>query len=156
MRRDFSFSSLVAMSLGLSWGFSSISASGPPTSIYSQECSRAQEPSLVGMGYVGFQWLQARESWQESSLLPRRGRCQCVGREAAVAALLSVHHSTLAPWKESHDQPRQHTKKQRHYFADKHQHIVKAVVFPLLMYGCESWTIKKTEDQRIDAFELQC
>ena len=35
-------------------------------------------------------------------------------------------------------------------------HIVKAVVFPLLMYGCESWTIKKTEDQRIDAFELQC
>ena len=35
-------------------------------------------------------------------------------------------------------------------------HIVKAMVFPLLMYGCESWTIKKTEDQRIDAFELQC
>ena len=144
MRRDFSFSSLVAMSLGLSWGFSSISASGPPTSIYSQECSRAQEPSLVGMGYVGFQWLQARESWQESSLLPRRGRCQCVGREAAVAALLSVHHSTLAPWKESHDQPRQHTKKQRHYFADKGP-FSQSYGFSSSMYGCESWTIKKTE-----------
>ena len=35
-------------------------------------------------------------------------------------------------------------------------HIVKAVVFPVVMYGCESWTIKKAEHQRIDAFELWC
>ena len=35
-------------------------------------------------------------------------------------------------------------------------HIVKATVFPLVMYGCESWTLKKTERQRIDAFELWC
>ena len=35
-------------------------------------------------------------------------------------------------------------------------HIVKAVVFPVIMYGCESWTIKKAEHQRIDAFELSC
>ena len=35
-------------------------------------------------------------------------------------------------------------------------HLVKAVVFPVVMYGCESWTIKKAECQRIDAFELQC
>ena len=35
-------------------------------------------------------------------------------------------------------------------------HIVKAVVFPIVMYGCESWTIKKTEHQRIDAFKLWC
>ena len=35
-------------------------------------------------------------------------------------------------------------------------HLVKAMVFPLVMYGCESWTIKKTEHQRIDAFELGC
>ena len=33
-------------------------------------------------------------------------------------------------------------------------HIVKAMVFPVVMYGCESWTIKKVEHQRIDAFEL--
>ena len=33
-------------------------------------------------------------------------------------------------------------------------HIVKAMVFPVVMYGCESWTIKKAECQRIDAFEL--
>ena len=35
-------------------------------------------------------------------------------------------------------------------------HIVKAVVFPVVIYGCESWTIKKAEYQRIDAFELWC
>ena len=35
-------------------------------------------------------------------------------------------------------------------------HLVKAMVFPLVMYGCESWTIKKAERQRIDAFELWC
>ena len=45
------------------------------------------------------------------------------------------------PWKKSYDQPRQHIKKQRHYFANK----VKAMVFPVVMYGCESWTIKKAE-----------
>ena len=35
-------------------------------------------------------------------------------------------------------------------------HLVKAMVFPAVMYGCESWTIKKEEHQRIDAFELRC
>ena len=35
-------------------------------------------------------------------------------------------------------------------------HLVKAMVFPVVMYGCESWTIKETERQRIDAFELWC
>ena len=35
-------------------------------------------------------------------------------------------------------------------------HLVKAMVFPIVMYGCESWTIKKAERQRIDAFELRC
>ena len=35
-------------------------------------------------------------------------------------------------------------------------HLVKAMVFPVLMYGCESWTVKKAEHPRIDAFELWC
>ena len=35
-------------------------------------------------------------------------------------------------------------------------HLVKAMVFPVVMYGCDSWTVKKAEHQRIDAFELQC
>ena len=38
----------------------------------------------------------------------------------------------------------------------KNIHIVKAMVFPVVMYGCESWTIKKAEYRRIDAFELWC
>ena len=59
----------------------------------------------------------------------------------------------LTPWKESYDQPRQHIQKQRHYFADK-GHIVKAMVFPAVMYGCESWPIKMAEHQRTDA--LNC
>ena len=65
----------------------------------------------------------------------------------------------LAPWKKSSDKPRQRIKKQRHYFAYK-GHIVKAMVFPVVMYGCESWTIKKAECQRTVflncAFELWC
>ena len=41
-------------------------------------------------------------------------------------------------------------KKQRHYFANKG--LVKAMVFPVVVYECESWTVKKAEHQRIDAF----
>ena len=44
-------------------------------------------------------------------------------------------------------------KKQRHYFANKGC-LVKAMVFPVVVYGCESWTKKKAECQRIDAVEL--
>ena len=57
------------------------------------------------------------------------------------------------PWKKSCDQPRQLIKKQRHYFANN-GFLVKAMVFPVVMYGCESWTIKKAEHGRIDAFKL--
>ena len=56
---------------------------------------------------------------------------------------------------ERYDQPREHNKKQRHYLANK-GHIVKAMVFPVVVYGCERWTIKKAEHQRIDAFEWWC
>ena len=51
----------------------------------------------------------------------------------------------LAHWKETYDQPRQHIKKQRHYFLATKVRLVKAMVFPVVMCGCESWTIKKTE-----------
>ena len=61
----------------------------------------------------------------------------------------------LAPWKKSYDQPRQHIKKQRHYFADKGPSS-QSMVFPVVRGGCESWTIKKAEHQKIDAFELWC
>ena len=62
---------------------------------------------------------------------------------------------TLAPWKESYDQPGQHIKKQGHYFVNKDTSS-QGYGFPVVMYGCESWTIKKAEHQRTDAFKLWC
>ena len=44
----------------------------------------------------------------------------------------------------------------RHITLPTKVHLIKATVFPVVMYGCESWTIKKPERQRIDAFELWC
>ena len=46
--------------------------------------------------------------------------------------------------------------KSRHMTLSTKVHLVKAVVFPVVMYGCESWTVKKAEHGRIDAFELWC
>ena len=57
----------------------------------------------------------------------------------------------LTPGKESYDQPRQHIKKKT-----TKVHLVKSMVFPIVMYGCESWTVKKAEHRRIDASELCC
>ena len=70
----------------------------------------------------------------------------------------------LAPWKESYDQPREHIKKQRQKKKKKSRditlptkvHLVKAMVFPVVMYRCVCWTIKEAEDRRIEVFELWC
>ena len=61
----------------------------------------------------------------------------------------------FAPWKKSYDKPRQHIK-HRDITLPTKVCLVKAMVFPVVMCGCESWTIKKAEYQRIDAFELWC
>ena len=61
----------------------------------------------------------------------------------------------LTPWKESYDQPRQHIEKQRHYFANQGP-SAQGYGFPVVMYGCESWPIKKAEHRRIVALELWC
>ena len=58
-------------------------------------------------------------------------------------------------FQKSYDQPSQDIKKQRHNLTDKVR-LVKAMIFPVVKYGCESWTIKKAERQIIDAFELWC
>ena len=57
--------------------------------------------------------------------------------------------------KKSYGKPRQCIKKQRHYFANKSP-CSQSYHFPVVIYGCESWTIKKAEQWRIDAFELWC
>ena len=62
---------------------------------------------------------------------------------------------TLAPWKKSYDKPRQHIKGRDIALLTK-VCIVQTMVFPLVMYGCESWTMKKAECRRIDAFKLRC
>ena len=60
---------------------------------------------------------------------------------------------TLAPWKKSYDQP-DNILKSRDIILPTKVSLVKAMIFPVVMYGCESWTIKKAECRRIDAFEL--
>ena len=62
----------------------------------------------------------------------------------------------LAIWKKNYDQPRQHIKKQRHYFANKGPSCKSYGIFLVVMFGCESWTTEKAEHQRIDAFKLWC
>ena len=60
---------------------------------------------------------------------------------------------TVAPWKKSYDKPRQHNKSRDITLPTK-VHLVKAMVFLVVLYGCECWTIKKAEHQRTYAFEL--
>ena len=50
----------------------------------------------------------------------------------------------LAPWMKSYDKPRQYIKKQRYYFETK-VCLVKAMVFPVVIYRCERWTVKQAE-----------
>ena len=59
----------------------------------------------------------------------------------------------IASWQESDDKPRLCVEKQRDYSADKGLYS-QGYGFPVVTYSCESWTVKKAESQRIDAFEL--
>ena len=83
-----------------------------------------------------------------------------LGSKITVDSDCSHEIKTLAPGKKSYDKTRQCIKKQRHHFADKglssQIYGFYSIVFTVVMYGCESWTIKKAEHQRIDAFELWC
>ena len=61
---------------------------------------------------------------------------------------------TLVPWKESYDLDS--ILKSRDITLRTWVCLVKAMVFPVVMYGCESWTVKKAEHRRFDAFEVRC
>ena len=89
---------------------------------------------------MGKQWKQQLTLFWGGSKITADGDC-------------SHEIKTLTPWKESFDQPRQLIKQKRYYFANKGP-FSKAMVFPVVMYGCEIWTIKKAEHRRIDVFEL--
>ena len=62
----------------------------------------------------------------------------------------------LTPWKQGVGHNLDSIFKSRDITLPTKVHLVKAMVFPVVMYGCESWTIKKAECRRIDAFELWC
>ena len=87
--------------------------------------------------YMGRQWKQCQTLffWALKSL-------------QMVTAAMKLR--TLAPWKKSYDQPRQHIQKQRHYLGNKGPSSQS------YGFSSESWTIKKSEHQKIDAFELWC
>ena len=78
-----------------------------------------------------------------------------LGSKITVDGDCSHEIKRLIPWKKNYDKPSQCIKKQRHYFAAK-VCLVKTMVFPVVLYGCERWTMKKAGCQRIDAFELWC
>ena len=78
-----------------------------------------------------------------------------LGSKITVDSDCSLEIKTLVPWKKSYDQPRQHTKIRDTGLPTK-ANLIKATVFPVVMCGCESWTVKKAEHRRIDAFELWC
>ena len=67
-----------------------------------------------------------------------------LGSKITVDGDCSHEIKTLTPWKESYYQPRQHIEKQRHYFVNKGPSSQR-YGFPVVMYGCESWTLKKAE-----------
>ena len=67
----------------------------------------------------------------------------------------AIKLKTLAPYNKSYDQL-DSTLKSRDITLPTKVRLIIAMVFPIVMYGCESWTIKKTEHHRIDAFELWC
>ena len=91
-------------------------------------------------------------SWQvDGETMKRVNNCIILGFKITADGDCSHEIKMLAPWKKSYNQPRQHIKKQRHYFAGKDQYS-QTMVFSVVMYGRDSWTIKKAEHLRIYAF----
>ena len=66
------------------------------------------------------------------------------------------HCWSMPPWKKSYDLDLDSLLKSRDITLTTKVHLVKSMVFPVVIYGCESWTVKKGECRRIDAFELWC
>ena len=84
------------------------------------------------------------------SALQQRNQLYIYNVCVCVCVCVCVYIYIYIPWKECYDQPRQHIKKQRHYFANKGP---SSQGYGFSMYGCVSWAIKKAEHRRIDAFE---
>ena len=121
-------------------------------------CLPMQETQMSWVQFVSQEDPQEKEMTTHTSIFAWKipwteelGRLQSMGSQSR--AWLS--NFSFTSWKERYDKPREHIKKQRITWLTK-VHLVKAMVFPVVIYGCESWTIKKVEHQRVDAFELWC
>ena len=80
----------------------------------------------------------------------------CLYFHLPTSMIITLSLQSSVTWKESYDQPRQSIFKSGDITLPTKVCLVKAMVFPVVMFGCESWTIKKAERRRIDAFELWC
>ena len=95
-------------------------------------------------------WQIDRKQWKQCQTLffeRLQNHCRCW--------LRPWNSKTLTPWKESYDHL-DSILKSRDITSSTKGHLVKAMVFPVVMYGCESRTLKKAECRKIDAFELWC
>ena len=106
--------------------------------------------------------IQDHGNWSHHFMANRRGKSGSSDRVYFLGLqnhfrqwLQQWNWKTLASWKESYEKPSQ-LLKSRDITLPAKVHLVKDMVFPAVMYGCESWTIKKAEHWRIDAFELWC
>ena len=94
---------------------------------------------------MGKQWKQWQTFFLGGSKITTDGDCSHVIKRCLLLG------------RKNYNQPRQHIKKQRHHISLLTKiDLVKAMVFPVVMYGCKSWIIKKAECRRIHAFELCC
>ena len=98
--------------------------------------------------------IQKRKSWDPVSSLHGKQKGKKWKQRQVLSSWASkslqkvtaaMNLKMLAPWKESYDKPRKHMKSRDIILLTKIPIIVKAMVFPVVMYGCESWIIKKTE-----------
>ena len=80
----------------------------------------------------------------------------CIFLGSKITAYGDCSHETLAPWEKEAMINLDRILKSRDITKPTKVRLVKAMVFPVVMYGCESWTVKKAEHWRIDAFELWC
>ena len=94
--------------------------------------------------------------------MDRGAQCDTVHGVAKIWTRLRLFSMHASMWKVQFteisllcDKPRQNIKKQTHHFETK-VHIVKAMILPVVMYRCESWTVKKAESRRTDAFKSWC
>ena len=117
-----------------------------------EECEKAslklniQKPKIMASGPIT-SWQIEEKKWKQWQIF----FSWALKSLQTVTAAMKLKDA--APWKKSYVKPRQWIKKQRHHLSTKF-HIVKAMVFPVAMYGSESWTIKNTEHWRMDAFKL--